>query len=150
LPDSNINGSASNGFVRFRIRHLESVSLNTDIFNRAGIYFDYNDPVMTNTSAHRIGMDFIPIGTKSPVQTRWEVEATPNPCHEQLLLAVQGPSAAREYYLRVYQANGCLQWEQNASSATFKINTREWPPGTYGFHIFADGKWIGSGKVLRE
>ncbi|MEL7162915.1 MAG: T9SS type A sorting domain-containing protein, partial [Bacteroidota bacterium] len=48
LPDSNVNYQASNGFFSFTIA-LDSTALNQEVPNTAGIYFDFNAPVITNT-----------------------------------------------------------------------------------------------------
>ncbi|MCC7503516.1 MAG: T9SS type A sorting domain-containing protein [Flavobacteriales bacterium] len=49
LPDSNVNEPASHGFVRFRVRPQPGLSHLTTIVNNAGIFFDLNPPVITNT-----------------------------------------------------------------------------------------------------
>jgi len=54
LPDSNRNEQQSHGFVRFRMKPQSNVSVDTDIPNTAAIYFDYNQPVITNTAITRI------------------------------------------------------------------------------------------------
>ncbi len=43
------------GFVRFSIKAKTALANGTDIPNRAGIYFDHNPVVMTNTAANKIG-----------------------------------------------------------------------------------------------
>ncbi len=48
LPDSNVNEAASHGFFAFDIA-LTTEALNTTVSNTAGIYFDFNAPVITNT-----------------------------------------------------------------------------------------------------
>lgn len=50
LPDSTSNEAASHGFVRFKIRQHEGNLPGTLINNRAAIYFDFNEPVITNTA----------------------------------------------------------------------------------------------------
>lgn len=50
LPDSNINEQASHGFVTFRIKPKALISPDTAILNKAFIYFDFNQPVETNTA----------------------------------------------------------------------------------------------------
>jgi uncharacterized repeat protein (TIGR01451 family) len=47
LPDSNINKFGSNGFVSFKIKPIASLTVGTNIPNKAAIYFDYNSPVIT-------------------------------------------------------------------------------------------------------
>lgn len=53
LPDSNINAEKSNGFVTYTVRQNRNLSDNTEIQNAAAIYFDYNDPIITNTTMHK-------------------------------------------------------------------------------------------------
>ena len=48
LPDSNHNNAASNGYVAFRIKPKSTLVQGDTIFNKAGIYFDFNLPVITN------------------------------------------------------------------------------------------------------
>jgi hypothetical protein len=59
LPDSNVNESASHGFVKYRIDLLPDPSLGTIITNMAGIYFDANPVVLTNTTINTIAEDEI-------------------------------------------------------------------------------------------
>ncbi len=50
LPDSGANMAQSNGYVRFRMRPLPDRPNLTEIHNTAEIYFDFNAPVITNTT----------------------------------------------------------------------------------------------------
>lgn len=50
LPDSNVNEKKSHGFVTYKIKLKPSLPIGTTIKNTAGIYFDYNAPVNTNTT----------------------------------------------------------------------------------------------------
>lgn len=59
LPDSNINEAASHGFVRFRITPKDTLQLGSRIENRAGIYFDFNPPIITNTVFHTVDTGFL-------------------------------------------------------------------------------------------
>jgi len=54
LPDSGTNELESHGFVRFRLRLQENLPHGTEIRNDAGIYFDLNPPVITNTVLNTI------------------------------------------------------------------------------------------------
>jgi uncharacterized repeat protein (TIGR01451 family) len=49
LVDSIHNEPKSHGAVQFRIKPIANVQLNDSITNRSSIYFDYNEPVLTNT-----------------------------------------------------------------------------------------------------
>lgn len=54
LPDSTTNEQASNGFVTFEVNQSKDLADNTEINNTVGIYFDFNEPVITNTTSHII------------------------------------------------------------------------------------------------
>jgi hypothetical protein len=54
LPDSNINEPASHGFVEYRIKPLSTLSAGQSVINNAGIYFDFNAPVLTNDAVTNI------------------------------------------------------------------------------------------------
>jgi len=49
LPDSNSNEPASHGFVSFAIQRKKAFNPYYEIRNTAAIYFDFNEPVITNT-----------------------------------------------------------------------------------------------------
>ncbi len=59
LPDSATNEPESHGYVIFEVDPLSSVANGTEITNRVGIYFDFNDPVITNTVFNTI-VDSVP------------------------------------------------------------------------------------------
>jgi hypothetical protein len=48
LPDDKKNEPASNGFVKYAIRPNANLPENTEVKNKAYIYFDYNPAVVTN------------------------------------------------------------------------------------------------------
>ncbi|MBC8045596.1 MAG: T9SS type A sorting domain-containing protein [Fimbriimonadaceae bacterium] len=50
LPDSTTDFLGSNGFLQFRIKINEGSPVGTVIKNSAAIYFDFNSPVITNTT----------------------------------------------------------------------------------------------------
>lgn len=54
LPDSGRNQVASNGFVKYRIQMEDNLPVGTRIENGAAIYFDYNEPVITNKVFHTL------------------------------------------------------------------------------------------------
>jgi uncharacterized repeat protein (TIGR01451 family) len=50
LPDSDSNEPASHGFIHFKIKTKDNLQLTDVIENSVAIYFDYNEPVITNTA----------------------------------------------------------------------------------------------------
>jgi sugar lactone lactonase YvrE len=54
LPDSARNPAGSSGFVQFSIQPKVALPARTRLDNFADIFFDYNEPVRTNTTTNRI------------------------------------------------------------------------------------------------
>jgi uncharacterized repeat protein (TIGR01451 family) len=53
LPDSHSNNAGSNGFVQYRVKPKADLPAGTKIINTAYIGFDFNAPVVTNTTLNR-------------------------------------------------------------------------------------------------
>ncbi|WP_367390270.1 T9SS type A sorting domain-containing protein [Lewinella sp. LCG006] len=54
LPDSTSNEVGSHGFFSFRIKPQPDTPFETDLLNFADIFFDFNAPIRTGTTQHRI------------------------------------------------------------------------------------------------
>lgn len=50
LPDSATDPLGSMGFVKYRVKHLQTIPFNDSIVNFADIYFDYNPPIRTDSA----------------------------------------------------------------------------------------------------
>jgi uncharacterized repeat protein (TIGR01451 family) len=61
LPDSTADLEGSNGFVTFHVEQVPDLAPGTEITNDADIYFDYNEPITTNTTMHRIYEGFVSV-----------------------------------------------------------------------------------------
>lgn len=57
LPDSTTNEPESHGYISYAINQNPDLPNNTKIKNTAAIYFDFNDPVITNTVLNTITND---------------------------------------------------------------------------------------------
>jgi hypothetical protein len=57
LPDSTTDEPNSHGYVAFRVKPKSTVQVGDIIDNRAGIYFDFNLPIITNKTETRIVED---------------------------------------------------------------------------------------------
>ena len=75
LPDSASDPEGSTGAVHFRIRPVASSDPGTLFENTAGIYFDYNEPVITNTVITEVSA---PISVQEIARTQGFV-VYPNP-----------------------------------------------------------------------
>ncbi|MFY0642922.1 MAG: T9SS type A sorting domain-containing protein [Bacteroidia bacterium] len=62
LVDSGTNQEGSKGYITYQISMLDNTPDNSKLKNTAYIYFDYNDPISTNT-IHHTKVSAIPIDT---------------------------------------------------------------------------------------
>jgi hypothetical protein len=81
LPDSNINEPLSHGFVRYRIKPKTTVAVDDSIQNFAAIYFDFNNPVITNTAVTNIVQ---PTGVQEI--TPGNISIFPNPTNNKVTI----------------------------------------------------------------
>lgn len=100
LAPSADNLEASQGYVLYEISETASVPLNTPIENTAYIYFDYNPPIVTNTTTHSNGY----LGLNEHNQQFHQLY--PNPTSDFIFLA-DGLLAD----IRVYDISGKLLLE---------------------------------------
>lgn len=54
LPDSNTNEALSHGFVMYRIKSNHDLQPADEVHNTAYIYFDFNQPIVTNTTVNAV------------------------------------------------------------------------------------------------
>ena len=147
LPDSNVNEAASHGYIKFRVSQRADVPLETDIRNQAAIYFDFNEPVLTNTTIHRVGLNFLVVGLWQPEQPDYHVQIAPHPLRDASWLEVQGLPEQGDYRLRLYDATGRPVREMSSASPRFRVEKAGLPGGMYMFRVDLDGAPVGRGVM---
>lgn len=150
LPDSNINEATSHGFVQFHARQKANNPIGTTIRNQAAIYFDSNQPVLTNQTLHTVG---IPITTSVNETTaaKSSVRVMPNPFTASFSVDVAPSVSAQVMRLFLYDNNGKIVAEKMFYSTSVTILRNNLPNGTYHFAIIdGEGNRVGSGTVVAE
>ena len=148
LPDSNVNEAASHGFLQFRISPRANAPLETLVENQAAIYFDFNAPVLTNTTFHRLGEQFVTTGLWQPHVPGATIVVSPNPFDQQARLEVKGMTTNNPLELQVFDLQGNKVREINSINASFLLNKGNCPNGVYLFRISEKGKLVGTGKLM--
>jgi uncharacterized repeat protein (TIGR01451 family) len=149
LPDSNVNEAASHGFVKFRIGQKAGNPLGTVIENNAAIFFDFNEPVVTNTTLHKLGEHFILTTGREPQLPVVSWAVFPNPFSEMATVAVQG-AANNEAAIRLYDLTGRMVRHQSFTGGVIRIQKESLPPGLYFYEILLNGMPVGNGKLAVE
>lgn len=103
LPDSASDPMGSCGFVKFKIKHRNTLPLYQSIHNFADIYFDYNPPIRTNTVATVYAQKLTGFETMSEAMPYLNI--FPNPTDEFLLLN-GNPGVSDIMELNIYDAWG--------------------------------------------
>ena len=108
LPDSTTDLEGSNGFVIFQVDQVPDLEPGTVIENDADIYFDFNDPITTNTTIHRIFEGFVevadpPTVTLENITTNQILNLYPNPTTN--LITIQSESVLNNKF-KIYDQQG--------------------------------------------
>ncbi len=150
LPDSNVNEPGSNGFFEFSIIPKRLTPLETVITNDAAIYFDFNEPIYTNETYHRLGIDFITISVGTNEQTEFQnvtVSVIPNPLQDRAIISIENHDA-KEFVLSLNNVNGQLIRQEKFESANITFHKKNLISGIYFFTITSDQGFITTGKIV--
>jgi uncharacterized repeat protein (TIGR01451 family) len=151
LPDSNINNTASNGFVKYRISPKDNAPYGSYISNKADIYFDFNAPVVTNEVWHIIYPEVHTTGTKE--ERRREVKnqlvVYPNPTSSKITIDTK---QFNDFTLRVFDLNGRLLELKSilGKKDLVEMSLQKYSSGVYFINITnKEGKHF-YGKVFKQ
>lgn len=152
LPDSTTNESASHGFVKFKISQDSSLALGTLIYNSAAIYFDFNEPILTNETFHEIEDNYIEvlISTDAPREEFPEVsvQVQPNPFIDHAMFVMEGAPQGEKTF-ELYDAMGrLLRSEPFSESDVHRFYKEDLSSGIYFYTIIQKGKLLASGKLI--
>lgn len=132
LPDSSTNEAGSMGFVAYSISFYPNTKLGTRLTNRAGIYFDQNPVILTNTVLSTISD--LRTSTKTTPQARdiidFSVVPNPNSGTFQLLLK-SWPLATSEIGIQITDQLGRSVFRTQLSGQNSTIGLPELPAGLY-------------------
>lgn len=78
LPDSSTNLAGSQGVVEFSIG-LHPQPIGATVENHAGIYFDFNEPIITEATRHRVAKSAITTGIRAVEAQEIGLSVFPNP-----------------------------------------------------------------------
>lgn len=126
LPPESEDEPGSNGFVSFKIRPVSTVAIGTTIENTAGIYFDFNFPIITNT----VETTFTTLGNPSYGVAN-NVVLCPNPATSTLSIRTD-LSAEITHVKIVNQLGQVVKVAQPVSGASlYTVNVDDLAAGIY-------------------
>jgi hypothetical protein len=150
LPDSNVNEPASRGFVKFGIDHKPDIPLGTDILNQAAIFFDFNAPIITNTTVHRVDTGFLqsPLAAENYAnENQMTIQVAPNPASQ--MIRFERPKARNTHFgqILIYSSSGKQIATYPFPVTKKSISVYQWPAGLYFYEVRVGAERV-SGKFL--
>lgn len=140
LPDSTLDILGSQGFFSYSISAKDSLEEGTRIENHAAIYFDYNNPIITNTVFNTIISE---IKNEEWSYSIWPTSIAKNP-FEQMLIVPNPTNSISTIYLRdlaSLQTPFSIQFfdsggkevlrAQLPAARNFSFDTSTWKQGIY-------------------
>lgn len=147
LVDSFTNEPLSHGYVRFKVSQRPDMPEGTPIHNKAGIYFDFNPPVLTNETAHTVG--YVPhvSATGEPHTQAVRLDIFPNPAQPgaEIRLKADLPDGLN---WRLSDNKG--NWVESGKllGGRVRLRQKQLPLGTYYLELVQDGRPIGQATLL--
>jgi uncharacterized repeat protein (TIGR01451 family) len=89
LPDSNVNEPASHGYIYFRVKGSPNNLDPTVVTNKANIYFDFNPPIVTNTTLTTFSNSTVGL-SNIDYPDFGSIKLSPHPMIESTLLLFDG------------------------------------------------------------
>jgi len=122
LPDSNANEPDSHGFVKFRIKPDQNLTVGDNITNIANIFFDFNEPVITDPS-----IVLIDVSSGVGEAASNDVLIYPNPTNGELNIV----SDVLLKQILLYSSDGRLLLSESMNSASHRIDVSSMESGIY-------------------
>lgn len=146
LPDSIRNEPKSHGFLTFTVKQKVDLPEGTEIKNSAGIYFDFNDPIITNTTQHKITYR-----RTNPLIFGYDKPSPfllyPNP--NEGLFTLELLQTYPEAQFKIFDINGRLIQEETIYDANKHTINLEAPEGMYFIRIETSTGLSETFKVLK-
>ncbi len=150
LPDSTTNLAASQGFVSFKISQKNNLPDGTLIENDAGIYFDFNEPIITNTTFHSVNrlIDLVS-GSVALAQPEMQLSVMPNPMQQGAWIILENNNNLNDLLeLNLFDMNGRqVRTIENYGNKIW-LDRGNLETGMYFFTIKSNNVWQASGKIM--
>ncbi|MBS1624108.1 MAG: hypothetical protein JST83_08830 [Bacteroidetes bacterium] len=142
LPDSVHDEPHSKGFVNYTVHTKPNLPIGTQVKNTANIYFDFNQPVVTNTTVNTRS-DLTGFNTISNSGTM-QVSITPNPVQAQSQVHFSGTTGDISFELMDVTGRKVME---TTTDKDFLLSGTALAPGMYTYIARDQAGHIRSGKV---
>jgi hypothetical protein len=141
LPDSASDPEGSIGYITFTANLKDGISVGDEINNFADIYFDFNDPIRTNTAKNKVVLE-----SNSSINDSdkgYEIRFYPNPMTEgeaNILMLLQNSSNIQ---FNLFDIQGRLKWNfeklRSGNQFLIPVQWHDLPKGIYLLQVKVNG-----------
>lgn len=143
LPAQSVDDLRSNGMFSYTIKTNSGLPVGTQFRNRASIYFDYNEPVLTNTTLNTLGATPPVAVANTAVEAVNSFNVYPNPAAKTFYAAINAATAGTAD-IRVADVTGKVMIAKtiNVQKGAQNIATdaSQLAPGIYFVSFINNGK----------
>ena len=150
LPDSTTNEPASHGHVTYRISQKTDLPSGSVIENSAAIYFDFNEPIITNQTHHTVVDEIIEIINDVTDLTAifGEMTAYPNPSDGDVVFELP-KTIAKNAVFTLHDALGKqLAVEDFSATNVYHFQRGNLAPGVYFYKVEIKELGMYTGKII--
>ncbi len=148
LPYQAVDEDGSQGFVQFNIPQMPDNPDGTRIENSAAIYFDFNAPVLTNTTFHTVGSHFIEVTATGNPAGNIPLHVYPNPAVDAVFFDA-GTDAGEPLRFILSDLTGRVVLDRQAVALPMRLERNDLETGVYFFRFTGrKGQPIWSGKIM--
>ncbi|MCG8331351.1 MAG: T9SS type A sorting domain-containing protein, partial [Chitinophagales bacterium] len=149
LPDSTTNEPESHGFITYKIKHREGLPDDTQIFNTADIFFDFNPPIQTNTTLNTFVTE-LPTNSSSFTSPIY-IKTYPNPFSAITYFEFGDlPFRGEKHELIIRDVHGkALLLTPVHAHQQVTVKGDKWSPGIYFYQLKTGNTILTNGKIVK-
>ncbi len=150
LPDSTTDEPNSHGYITFRIKPIDGLSVNDVINNRASIFFDFNPAIITNTVTTSIIEARISLVKNNEIKS---IKLYPSPTSDLITLDIDIKQSGN-YHLQLFDLSGNMllneNFKLNSGKSLKQVSLQNLSAGMYLIGLSSDKNEVYSGKILKQ
>jgi uncharacterized repeat protein (TIGR01451 family) len=128
LPDSTSNPEGSKGYIQYKIKPKSNLGAGTKIKNTAYIYFDFNNPIITNTTIN----EYLQVVSVKEIKEELLSNIYPNPNNGTFTIEL---NSKEKQSLQLFDITGNIILTQIIENGKGTINASNLAAGVYNICI---------------
>ncbi len=145
LPDSTSNEAESHGFFTYFIDQMPDLPDGTKFTNNAGIYFDFNDPIITNTTTHTV--DYNIVSNRDLNSKGIGFSLSPNPATDLIQVSINDLKINNGHY-DLMNVSGQHLLKGDFTTSQFELSVKTLSPGIYFLQLNDTKGNVGVQKIV--